>query len=113
MKAIRETFAGRRRAPELFGLEHAALYPIAGAWTCAAMGLSFLHMAFHVTWTVSFALTCPPATAVTVVCLFLIQGKPRGFFFDWVQEVIFFERHTEFPARKPPAHPYHAPRSRT
>ena len=109
MKTSRETFAGRRRAPELFGLEKAALYPIAGAWTVAAMGLTALHMRFHLGWTTAGVLTAGPATVVTVASLFLIQGKPPGFLMDWLEENLLGRRHMEG-GRRPPPHPTHAAR---
>lgn len=86
MKTSRETHAGRRRAPDLFGLERAALYPIAGSWTVAAMLLTVLHLRLGLSWGQAGLLTAVPAGIVTVAALLLVQGKPRGYFTDWCEE---------------------------
>lgn len=107
MKASRETFAGRRREPELFGLERAALYPAAAAWTGAAMILTILRVRLGMSWTGATALVALPAITVTAASLHLIQGRPPGYFLDWLEEMLG-RRNADGSTRKP-RHPFNAP----
>jgi hypothetical protein len=104
LKASRETFAGRRRAPDLFGLERGALYPIAGAWTTAAMILTLAHVRFGLAWSTASVLTVGPAVLVTAAALFLIQGKPPGYLIDWTEENLLGQYDADFRDPKPPPH---------
>ena len=92
----------------MFGLERAALYPIAAAWTGAAMLLTMFHIRLHVSWTTSAFLTVGPATVITLAALYLVQGRPSGYFVDWFEENLLGRRHQDDPHPKPP-HPFHAP----
>ena len=95
----------------MFGLERAALFPIAGAWTAAAMLLTLLHMRLHLSWPLALVLTIGPATAVTVASVTLIQGKPPGYLTDWLQEHLL-QQHDSDGGRRKPSHPLHAPQPR-
>ncbi len=98
----------------MFGLERAALFPIAGAWTVAAMVVTFLHMQMHLAWVPALFLTAGPASTLTACCLFLIQGKPSGYLMDWVEEIILRQGEEEFPRRGKVSPPYpNAPRQGT
>ncbi len=107
MKTSRETFTGRRRAPELFGLERAALYPIAGAWTVAAVLLTLAHVRFGLAWSVALLCTAAPAVLVTATALLLIQGQPRGHLLDWTEEHLLGRKDADLCDRPPPP-PRHA-----
>ena len=95
----------------MFGLERAALYPIAAAWTGAAMLLTMFHIRLRVGWGASALFTVGPATVITLGALYLVQGKPRGYFFDWLEENLLGRRDQDDNVPKPP-HPLHAPQSR-
>jgi len=95
----------------MFGLERAALYPIAAAWTGAAMLLTMFHIRLRLSWGTSALFTVGPATVVTVAALYLVQGKPPGYFADWFEENLLGRRDQDAPSQKPP-HPLHAPQSR-
>ncbi len=98
----------------MFGLERAALFPVAAAWTVAAMALTLLHMQMHIAWVPALFVTAGPATGVTGACLFLIQGKPPGYLMDWVEESVLMRAEEEFPRRGKVPHPYaNAPLERT
>ena len=96
----------------MFGLERAALYPIAGAWTGAAMLLTMLHIRLGVSWPGAFAVTTVPAVIITLASLFLIQGKPPGYLLDWLEEHFLGQKDADRSDRKIP-HPLHASQPRT
>ena len=96
----------------MFGLERAALYPIAGAWTGAAMLLTMLHIRLGVRWPTAFAFTTLPAVIITLASLFLIQGKPPGYLLDWLEENFLGQKDADRSDRKIP-HPLHASQPRT
>lgn len=102
MKTSRETFSGRRRAPDLFGLERAALYPIAGAWTVAAVLLTLAHVRFGLPWPVALLCTAGPAAGVTLAALLLVQGQPPGHWLDWTEEHLFGRKGADLCDRPPP-----------
>ena len=104
MKPSRETFAGRRRAPDLFGLERAALYPMAGAWTGAAVLVTVGHVRFGLPWPLSFLFAVGPALVVTAASLLLIQGKPPGYLTDWAEEHLLAQKNADFWKDRPPPH---------
>jgi hypothetical protein len=112
LKTSRETFAGRRRAPDLFGLERGALYLIAAAWTGAAILLSVARIRFGLPWPAAVLATVSPALVVTFAALFLIQGKPRGYLIDWTEERLLGQRDADLCGRRPPSPPCHAPQPR-
>lgn len=95
----------------MFGLERAALFPIAGAWTAAAMLLTLLHMRLQLPWVLALLLTIGPAVVITVGSVTLIQGKPPGYLTDWLQEHLLRQNHSDGGRRKP-SHPLHAPQPR-
>lgn len=96
----------------MFGLERAALYPIAGAWTAAAMLLTLFHLRLGLSWSLAAIFTAGPAVVVTLAALILVQGKPRGHAVDWAEEILLGRKHEDFRPRKL-SHPLHAPRPRT
>jgi len=97
----------------MFGLERATLYPIAGTWTFGAMLVTILHSIFRVGWLPAFVIAAAPAAAVTVACLLLIQGKPAGYFMDWIDENLLMLRDEERPRRAKLQHPLgYAPHER-
>lgn len=98
----------------MFGLERAALYPVAGAWTVAAMLLTILHTVMKVGFLASFMVTAGPAAAVTVICLTLVQGKPPGYLRDWLEQHVLQTHEEDRPRRAKLQHPLaHAPHERT
>lgn len=98
----------------MFGLERATLYPIAGAWTFGAMLVTILHTLLRVGWLPAFVFGAAPAAAITVACLFLIQGKPPGYFMDWIDQNILMLGDEERPRRAKLQHPLgNAPHERT
>ena len=96
----------------MFGLERAALFPIAGAWTGAAMLVTMLHIRLGVSWSTAVAVTTIPAAIITLASLFLIQGKPPGYLLDWLEENFLGQKDADRSNRKIP-HPFHASQPRT
>jgi hypothetical protein len=88
----------------MWGLERAALYPIAGAWTTGAILMTSLHSLLRLPWSVAIPIALLPAVLITAGALFLIQGKPAGYLVNWLEQFALGRCHF-VPRSRRPRHP--------